>query len=128
MDGVSLGPKQEVKPKQICLPNFAEEAEMLEWANVGFGEEDTYKLQHSIKRLCIMSGADKVRFFAKIYGTERDYWVVSGCLADEGEVLAADVEKRGRGLNQFVYWVTDNLLNDWIQLPECKPEYITASM
>jgi radial spoke head protein 4A len=23
-----------------------------------------------------------------------------------------------------VYWVTDNILHDWIQLPECKAEYI----
>lgn len=23
-----------------------------------------------------------------------------------------------------MYWVTDNLLDDWIQLPECKPEHI----
>jgi len=129
MDGVCLGPKQKAgKAKQIVLPNFAEEAEMLEWANIGFGEEDSYKLQHSIKRLCVMSGADKVRFVGKIYGTCQDYWVLTGCLDDEGEVLPANVEKRGRGVNQFVYWVTDNLLNDWIQLPDCRPEYITGSM
>ena len=23
-----------------------------------------------------------------------------------------------------VFWVTDNLLNDWIQLPDCRPEHI----
>ena len=27
-------------------------------------------------------------------------------------------------MNACVYWVTDNILNDWIQLPECKPEYV----
>ena len=27
-------------------------------------------------------------------------------------------EKRNEGANTYVYWVTDNLLNDWIQLPE----------
>lgn len=75
-----------------------------------------------------MSGADKVRFVGKIYGTEQDYWVLSGCLDDEGEVLSKDVERRGRGVNQFVYWVTDNLLNDWIQLPDCRPEHITHAM
>jgi radial spoke head protein 4A len=26
-----------------------------------------------------------------------------------------------------VFWVTENLLNDWIQLPDCKPEHIEAS-
>jgi hypothetical protein len=31
------------------MPNFFEEAEMLEWAGICFGEEDTYRLQKSIK-------------------------------------------------------------------------------
>jgi hypothetical protein len=31
------------------MPNFADEAEMLEWAGVSFGEEDSYKLQKSMK-------------------------------------------------------------------------------
>jgi len=31
------------------MPNFAEEAEMLEWAGITFGEDDTYRLQKSIK-------------------------------------------------------------------------------
>ena len=31
------------------MPNFAEEAEMLEWAGICFGEDDTYRLGKSIK-------------------------------------------------------------------------------
>jgi hypothetical protein len=31
------------------MPNFADEAEMLEWAGVSFGEEDSFKLQKSMK-------------------------------------------------------------------------------
>jgi hypothetical protein len=34
------------------MPNFIEEAEMLEWAGVCFGEEDTYRLAKSIKVNC----------------------------------------------------------------------------
>jgi hypothetical protein len=30
-------------------------------------------------------------------------------------------------VNACVYWVTDNILNDWIQLPECRAEYIVAA-
>lgn len=37
------------KNKTFCIPNFAEEAEMLEWAGVSFGEENTLRLQKSIK-------------------------------------------------------------------------------
>jgi hypothetical protein len=31
------------------LPNLSEEAEMLEWAGISFGEDFTYKLGKSLK-------------------------------------------------------------------------------
>jgi len=34
------------------------------------------------------------------------------------------MEPRSKGVNETVFWVTDNLLNDWIQLPDCRPEHI----
>ena len=37
------------KNKKFQIPNFAEEAEMLEWAGISFGEENTLRLQKSIK-------------------------------------------------------------------------------
>jgi hypothetical protein len=33
-----------------------------------------------MKRLAIMSGATSLKFFGKIYGTEKDYWVAQGTL------------------------------------------------
>lgn len=62
-----------------------------------------------------MSGADSIRFAGKVYGSSKDYWVASGELK-EAEEQSKDpaVEKRGDGVNAVVYWVTDNLLNDWI--------------
>jgi len=53
----------------FTIPDFAEEADMLDWAGINFGQQDTVKLQHSIKRLAQMSGGDKFRFAGKIYGT-----------------------------------------------------------
>ena len=37
------------KNKTFQIPNFAEEAEMLEWAGISFGKENTLRLQKSIK-------------------------------------------------------------------------------
>ena len=37
------------KDKLFVIPNFQEEAEMLEWAGISFGEENTLRLQRSIK-------------------------------------------------------------------------------
>jgi len=62
-----------------------------------------------------MSGASSIRFAGKVYGTQKDYWVASGELR-QAEEPSSDPsnEKRGEGVNALVYWVTDNLLNDWI--------------
>lgn len=61
----------------------------------------------------------------KIFGTKKDYWIVCGTLNHvEEQSSDKNVEPRGTGVNADVYWVTDNVLADWIQLPECKPEYI----
>jgi radial spoke head protein 4/6 len=74
------------REKKFVIPNFDEEAEMLEWAGISFGEEDTFRLSKSIKRLAVMSGADRVRFVGKMYGTKQDYWICSGSMAGADEL------------------------------------------
>ncbi len=75
-----------------------------------------------------MSGANQLRFWGKIYGTQKDYWITEGQLdsqeEDKGHYLT---EKRGEGVNRWVYWVTDNLLEDWIQLPDVQPAHIQVA-
>jgi hypothetical protein len=100
----------------------------LEWAGLGFGETETYRIQKSLKKLATDSGAKNVRFFGKIYGTEKDYYIAEGSLEgdDEGgenvEERGPDFEARGQpGVNIFVYWVTDNVLDKWIKLPDLTP-------
>jgi len=50
-----------------------------------------------------------LRFWGKIYGTQKDYLIVEGQL-DSQEEDKEDYfqEKRGEGVNRWVYWVTDN--------------------
>lgn len=36
-------------------------------------------------------------------------------------------EKRGEGVNRYVYYVTDSLLEDWVQLPDLKPEHLVVA-
>lgn len=75
-----------------------------------------------------MSGSARGRFAGKIYGTCKDYWVCSGVLDEvDEENRPSNLEKRGTGCNQLVYWVTDNLLHDWIQLPDVTPGHIIAA-
>jgi len=82
-------------------------------------------IQKSLKRLAVMSGATTLKFFGKIFGTQKDYWVAQGTLDfQEEEPSNPSQESRGEGANAAVYWVTNSLLTDWIQLPECTPEHL----
>ena len=36
-------------------------------------------------------------------------------------------EERGKGANAAVFWVTHDLVDDWIQLPEATPEHIQCA-
>lgn len=53
---------------------------MFEWAGIDFGMDNVYIIQKSLKRLAVTSGASSLKFFGKIYGTQKDYWVVKGVL------------------------------------------------
>jgi len=98
---------------------------MLEWAGIGIGEEETYRLMHSIRRHAAVSGATKLRFWGWIYCTKSDYWVLEGELnSNEESDLPREIEHRGQGVNKKVYWVTDNILEDWVQLPDANPEQV----
>lgn len=47
--------------------------------------------------------------------------------ANEESDLPREIEHRGQGVNKKVYWVTDNILEDWVQLPDANPEQIRVS-
>jgi radial spoke head protein 4/6 len=101
---------------------------MLEWAGINFGEDINIYLQKSLKRLATMSGASNIKFFGKIYGTQRDYWIAQGKLDFNEEQTSNPMqEARGKGANVYVYWVTDNLFSDWVQLPDVQPEHIQVA-
>ena len=69
-----------------------------------------------------------MRFWGKIYGTQKDYWILEGQLeSSEEDKEENTMEKRGEGVNRWVYWVTDNLLDDWIQLPDVKPQHLLVA-
>ncbi|CDW78166.1 UNKNOWN [Stylonychia lemnae] len=116
------------KDKTFIIPNIPEEQRMFEWAGIVFGEELTAKLTKAIKRLAVLSGASQLRFWGKVYGIQKDYWVAEGILdtQEEGK-QSMNQEKRGEGINKLVYWVNDNLLEDWVQLPDLLPEHVQVA-
>lgn len=63
----------------------------------------------------MMSGASSIKFFGKILCTNKDYWVAQGTLnVQEQKPTNPIQELRGKGVNETVFWVTHNLMNDWV--------------
>lgn len=114
------------------MPDLLQDAKLFEWAGIGFGEIETYRIHKSLKKLAQETGAGNIRFFGKISGTEKDYYIAEGTLeggdeGDEGAEKPVDFEPRGTGVNKFVYWVTDSPLEKWIKLPDLAPADIKAA-
>ena len=116
------------KKKPCIIPNYLDSAQMLEWAGIGFGEDRNFLIQKSLQRLAVVSGCSQIKLFGKILCSKSDYWVAQGVLTGEEETPTnKKQEKRGQGVNATVFWVTNNIVSDWIQLPDAEPEHLVAA-
>ena len=123
--------EQQEAPIAGKLSNLHCDSEILQWAGIGFGQDETFRLQASLTKLSITSGSEKIRFWGKIYGTEKDYYVAEGFIAGAGEEDEVEkpkgFEERGNGVNEFVYWVTNDSLSEWTILPDISPDILKAT-
>ena len=112
---------------------------MFQWAGIGFGEQETYRLQKSIKKLAASKTHRSLRFFGKIYGTVKDYYVVEAT-GDGGDAEAEEPEKegeeaepdpklegRGQGVNELTYYVSQDSLSEWTRLPDLSYKELNAA-
>lgn len=101
---------------------------MFAWSGISFGEQEHFRIYKAMKRLAKSTGATHLRFWGKYFGKQRDYYVIEGELPYSEEAKAVDgAEARGKGINSHIYWVTDDILSDWVQLPDSCPKYINAA-
>jgi len=101
-----------------------------QWAGIGFGEQETYRLQKSLKKLSGKVAATSLNFFGKITGTECDYYIAEGVVEGEEEneeEKEADFEPKGTGVNKYTYFVASNSLAEWTKLPDLSPKQVQAS-
>jgi hypothetical protein len=107
------------------INDLMKESRIWQWAGIGFGEQECYRLQKSMKSLAETAGAESISFFGKITGTKSDYYICECKVSGEGdeggdEPVEPDVEQ-GVGVNQYVYFVTNNSLSAWTKLPNLTP-------
>jgi radial spoke head protein 4A len=67
-----------------------------------------------------------VHLWGKIQGSVKDYYVAEG--EKEGGVeVPPEVESRGTGVNKNVYWITNSVTDEWIELPDTIPSTINLA-
>ena len=124
----------EAEPTPITQVNFVEDYyslfKKISWCGVSLNEKESYLLTNSIRNLSAKLQAGNLTFFGKIYGIQKDYYIVQGSDIDpkEDANYDNDMEKRKEdGINQFVYYVTNDLTSEWIELPDVKPSQLIGS-
>jgi radial spoke head protein 4A len=83
----------------------------------------------SLKGLATSTGANNIRLWGKILGSDKDYYIAEGSFeggVDESE-KPGDFEPRGTGVNKFAYWATSSTLTSWTLLPDLFPKDIKAA-
>ena len=112
------------------VPDYVELFNKFSFCGLSLGTKESLLLTNSLRNLSSTLGAGQVSFFGKIFGTTKDYYV-----AEATDIDAApdtnyenDMEKRKEdGFNRNVFFVTNNLWEKWVELPDVKPKQIIIS-
>lgn len=115
------------------VPNLLEEASLFEWAGIGLAVEEVYRLFLAMTGLKASQKLKSVRFFGKIFGTAKDYYIVEGEFQELPKTTAVAVEGAtppeppGTGLNQYAYFVTNDISEPFSLLPDVTPAQVVAA-
>lgn len=83
-----------------------------------------------LKQLSSTTGASSVKFWGKIFGTQKDYYIVEVNKAQAGlpePTLPEGCEARGeQGVNMYSYFVSNAAQGPWVPLPDLEPRDLEA--
>jgi len=113
------------------IPDYYELFQKFSHCGLTLPKKELILLQKSLYKLAATLPNGNISFFGKIFGTEKDYYIVEATEIDapEGFNYDADMEKRKEdGINRNVFFVTNSLYeNKWTELPDIKPSQIKQS-
>lgn len=124
--------EEEEEPEKAPIPNIMADASLLKWAGLNLGDEEQYRLMLSIQTLATKNELQNVRFWGKINGTKKDYYVVEAKLEEypepeEDNPNPPKQEPMGTGCNECIYFVTNSPEEPWTKLGPVQPEAIVAA-
>ena len=112
------------------VPDYVDLFNKFSFCGISLGTKENLLLTNSLRNLSSTVGNGNVSFFGKIYGTEKDYYIAEGTEIDppSDANYENDMEKRKEdGFNRNVFFVTNNLCEKWVELPDVKPKQIILS-
>lgn len=84
-------------------------------------------LTQVLKALATDNECSQIRFWGKILGY-RDYYVIQGLSTKKYlNELGPDAENYGQGINTYSYWVSNTILDHWVELPLVTPLQVKQS-
>ncbi|ORX86769.1 hypothetical protein BCR32DRAFT_324838 [Anaeromyces robustus] len=67
------------------MPDLMSISNLFEWAGLSLGKEETFLINASMQRLMTEKGLKSMRFWGKIYGTKKNYYIVEADQKDEDD-------------------------------------------
>lgn len=100
------------------VSDLLDEANMFEWAGIGFSKTETFRLAIAIQNLAGKEQSTSMRLWGKILGREMDFYVAEGQVAEAYEPEDPMIEEGVSGVNRHTYWVMkDDGSYVWERLP-----------
>ena len=112
------------------IPDYSELFQKFGSIGINFSKKELLLLNKSLTKLATVLTNGNLTFFGKIFGSEKDYYIVQATEIDPPENFNYDndMEKRKEdGVNKNVFYVTNDLSEKWLELPDVKPSQIRAS-
>ena len=112
------------------IPDYYTLFQKISSVGINFSKKELILLNKSLTKLATTLTNGNITFFGKIFGSEKDYYIVEATEIEPPENFNYDndMEKRKEdGVNKNVFYVTNNLSEKWVELPDVKPSQIKAS-
>ncbi len=120
--------KPDEAPEGVPCDDLMADAAMYEWAGVGFGKTETYRLYLSMKKFAetLDAGYEALKFWGKVISRDGDYYVCYGKTPEDPEDLDPNVMEGKDGANKYTYFVSKSPASPWTQLPNVTSAQILA--
>ncbi|DBA04287.1 TPA: hypothetical protein N0F65_002049 [Lagenidium giganteum] len=126
LDLLKIKSEEEASAERVTgVADMLDEANMFEWAGIGFSRSEVFRLSVSLQKLAQANGTISMRFWGKILGYGADFYIAEGEVPGQSEPEDANAEEGAAGANKFTYWaMVDNGTYEWTRLPNVQRDQI----